>query len=84
VLQAVAAEPAMAGVVVVTPQAPIQGALPNGLHYLIIPHTAPRGGISLRLIVEAGSLDEHDDERGFAHFVLWGASARAQCRANAR
>ena len=46
-----------------------QGTLHNGLRYAILPHTAPRGGISLRLVVDAGSLDEHDDERGFAHFV---------------
>lgn len=46
-----------------------EGFLPNGLRYLILPHTAPRGGISLQLVVAAGSIDEHDDERGFAHFV---------------
>jgi zinc protease len=47
----------------------VQGSLPNGLRYVILPHGSPRGGISLRLIVQAGSLDERDDERGFAHFV---------------
>lgn len=47
----------------------MQGTLANGLRYEILPHLAPRGGISLRLVVDAGSLDEHNDERGFAHFV---------------
>lgn len=46
-----------------------QGVLPNGLRYAVLPHPSPKGDISLRLIVHAGSLDEHDDERGFAHFV---------------
>jgi zinc protease len=46
-----------------------QGVLPNGLHFAVLPHPSPKGDISLRLIVHAGSLDEHDDERGFAHFV---------------
>jgi zinc protease len=45
------------------------GVLPNGLHYAILPHPSAKGDISLRLIVHAGSLDERDDERGFAHFV---------------
>ena len=47
----------------------LSGALPNGLHYAILPHASAKGDISLRLIVHAGSLDERDDERGFAHFV---------------
>jgi zinc protease len=46
-----------------------QGILPNGLHYIILPRKSPKASVSLRLIVQAGSLDEHDDERGFAHFV---------------
>jgi zinc protease len=46
-----------------------QGTLPNGLHYIILPRESPKNNVSLRLIVQAGSLDEHDDERGFAHFV---------------
>ena len=45
------------------------GQLENGLRYAIRPHTAPDGRLSLRLLVEAGSLHENDDERGFAHFV---------------
>ncbi len=46
-----------------------RGTLPNGLAYAVLPHPSPKGDVSLRLIVRAGSLDERDDERGFAHFV---------------
>ena len=45
------------------------GVLANGLRYVVVPHPSPKGDIGLRLVVRAGSLDEHDDERGFAHFV---------------
>lgn len=48
---------------------PIQGTLTNGLRYVFLPHGSAKGSIGLRLIVQAGSLDEHDDERGFAHFI---------------
>ncbi|PTY01087.1 insulinase family protein [Opitutus sp. ER46] len=45
------------------------GTLPNGLRYVVLPHRPPTGGIALRLLVRAGSLDERDGERGYAHFV---------------
>ncbi len=55
---------------VLPPQSPLhRGALPNGLRYIIVPHDSPSGDLALRLVVEAGSLDELDDERGYAHFV---------------
>ena len=43
--------------------------LPNGFRCVVLRRTAEPGRISLRLIVHAGSLDEHGDELGFAHFV---------------
>lgn len=46
-----------------------QGTLPNGLRYVIRPNAEPKNRVSLRLLVAAGSLHEHDDERGLAHFV---------------
>jgi zinc protease len=49
--------------------APVEGKLPNGLRYLVLPHTPTKRDLSLRLLVRVGSLDERDDERGFAHFV---------------
>lgn len=46
-----------------------RGTLPNGLRYAVLPRPTEPGRISLRLIVHAGSLDERDDELGYAHFV---------------
>jgi zinc protease len=46
-----------------------RGVLPNGLRYAIRHNSEPRGRVSLRLLVAAGSLHEQDDERGLAHFV---------------
>jgi len=46
-----------------------EGRLENGLRYAIVSHASPPGRISLRLAVTAGSLNENDDERGYAHFV---------------
>jgi zinc protease len=48
---------------------PVQGQLPNGLRYFVLPHTSAKRDLSLRLLVHTGSLDERDDERGFAHFI---------------
>ena len=46
-----------------------RGVLPNGLRYAILSHAEPKGGVYVRFRIEAGSLDENDDERGVAHFV---------------
>ena len=45
------------------------GRLDNGLRYAIRANPEPAQRVSLRLLVLAGSLQEADDERGFAHFV---------------
>ncbi len=45
------------------------GHLPNGMRYIVRHNTAPKGTAEMRLQVDAGSLDERDKERGFAHFV---------------
>ena len=44
-----------------------QGVLPNGIRYLVRPTTT--GGANIQLVVNVGSLDEADDEQGYAHFV---------------
>jgi zinc protease len=44
-----------------------EGVLTNGLRYMIQPTKI--GGIDFRLLVKAGSFDETEQERGFAHFV---------------
>lgn len=46
-----------------------QGRLENGVRYAIYPLTKATGQVSLRLLVDVGSLQERDDERGYAHFV---------------
>ncbi|WP_119394762.1 M16 family metallopeptidase [Salinibius halmophilus] len=47
------------------------GQLENGLHYYILPleKTDARPTVEMRLHVQAGSLDEQDDQLGYAHFV---------------
>lgn len=43
--------------------------LANGMRFIIRRNGTPRGTALVRMQVDAGSLDEHEDERGFAHFV---------------
>ncbi|MDT0575072.1 insulinase family protein [Croceicoccus sp. F390] len=45
------------------------GRLNNGLLYAIIANATPPGTGEIRLRIDAGSLDEEEHERGFAHFV---------------
>src|SRR3954462_4144178 len=45
------------------------GTLPNALRYVVMPNHEPKGRVSLRLLVLAGSLHEADDQRGLAHFL---------------
>lgn len=45
------------------------GRLPNGMRYAIRANGNPKGTALVRMEVEAGSLDESDEERGYAHFV---------------
>jgi zinc protease len=45
------------------------GTLPNGLRYYIRANAQPQARAELRLVVNAGSVLEDDDQRGLAHFV---------------
>lgn len=45
------------------------GQLSNGLRYAIRRNGRPQGTAMVRMEVAAGSLDENDSERGYAHFV---------------
>jgi zinc protease len=45
------------------------GTLPNGLKYYIRRNALPEKRAELRLVVNAGSLLEDDDQQGLAHFV---------------
>ncbi len=43
--------------------------LPNGMRYIIRRNANPKGTAMVRMEIAAGSLDETQAERGFAHFV---------------
>lgn len=43
--------------------------LPNGFRYVLMPNKTPINRVSMHLTVNAGSLNEEDDEQGFAHFL---------------
>jgi len=45
------------------------GTLPNGLRYYIRENRQPQSRAELRLVVNAGSVLEDEDQRGLAHFV---------------
>ncbi|MDM7925399.1 MAG: insulinase family protein [bacterium] len=45
------------------------GILPNGMRYFVRANRAPAGRAEFRLAVNAGSLQEDDDQRGLARFV---------------
>lgn len=45
------------------------GTLPNGLRYAIRRNARPAGQVSIRIRIDAGSLEEADNERGWAHFM---------------
>jgi zinc protease len=45
------------------------GTLPNGMRYYIRVNKQPLNRAELRLVVNAGSVLEDDDQRGLAHFV---------------
>lgn len=45
------------------------GKLPNGLSYFIRKNAIPKDRVELRLVVNAGSVLEDDDQQGLAHFV---------------
>ena len=47
----------------------VTGTLPNGLTYFIRPNPRPANRAMLRLVIRAGSVDEADDQRGFAHVL---------------
>ena len=45
------------------------GKLGNGLRYVIRQNATPKGTALVRMQIDAGSLDESEAERGFAHYV---------------
>lgn len=47
----------------------IFGTLPNGLRYAVRHNGVPPGQISVRILVDAGSMYETDPQRGYAHLI---------------
>ncbi|WP_420477546.1 M16 family metallopeptidase, partial [Noviherbaspirillum sp. ST9] len=47
----------------------VKGKLKNGFTYYIYPNNNPTNQSVLRLFVNAGSLQENEDQQGLAHFV---------------
>ncbi|OYU34997.1 M16 family metallopeptidase [Novosphingobium sp. PASSN1] len=47
----------------------IFGVLPNGLRYAVRRNGVPPGQISVRVLVDAGSLYETEPQRGYAHLI---------------
>jgi len=47
----------------------LTGTLPNGLKYFILENSMPQNRAHLALVVNAGSVLETEEQRGFAHFV---------------
>ena len=45
------------------------GVLPNGMRYIILANHMPKGQVSLRLRIGAGSFQENERQRGLAHFL---------------
>jgi len=45
------------------------GVLDNGLEYFIRPNSKPENRIVIRLVVNAGSIQEDDDQLGLAHLI---------------
>ncbi|HEV2082083.1 MAG TPA: insulinase family protein [Brevundimonas sp.] len=45
------------------------GQLPNGLRYAIMKNASPPGQASVRVLIDAGSLMEREDQLGLAHFM---------------
>ena len=47
----------------------VEGVLPNGLHYLILPNGTPAHTTEFRLVMRLGSAQETDNQKGAAHFL---------------
>ncbi len=50
-------------------QAIRSGRLSNGMEYFLLSHPYPKDTVTLRLIVDAGSVLENETQQGLAHFV---------------
>ncbi len=51
------------------PKGTVEGVLPNGLRYLILPNGFPAGRTEFRLVWKVGSVQQDDSQGGCAHFL---------------
>ena len=63
-----AGTPALTAPLPVDPKVRI-GTLPNGIRYYIRKNVRPEKRAELRLVVNAGSVLENEDQLGYAHFL---------------
>lgn len=47
----------------------VLGELPNGMRYMILPNQTPPRQVAIRLLIDAGSMQERPGEEGVAHFL---------------
>lgn len=47
----------------------VLGELPNGMRYMILPNQTPPRQVAMRLLIDAGSMQERPGEEGVAHFL---------------
>ena len=47
----------------------VEGRLPNGIHYIILPNTTPVHTTDFRLVMKVGSVQEEENQKGAAHFL---------------
>ena len=46
-----------------------RGKPSNGLQYFVLKNTEPKERVCIRLVINAGSMHEDDDQKGIAHLV---------------
>ena len=64
------AQPSLSGDRLISlPRGTVEGKLQNGLRYIILPNALPRHCVEVRMVMDVGSLQEEDDQRGGAHFL---------------
>ena len=47
----------------------VLGELPNGMRYMILPNQTPPRQVAIRMLIDAGSMQERPGEEGVAHFL---------------
>lgn len=51
------------------PPSTVEGFLPNGLHYILKSNNLPKHNVECRLVINVGSVQEQNHQKGGAHFL---------------